>query len=108
MTESEAIAKFKRTSVLWESASNTEMVEAVKVSITALEEVQRYRAIGTVSEFRELKEKATEIREKAIEEFAEQIKARAHSTERNDWSADYMISIWESVIDEIAETMKGE
>ena len=49
-----------------------------------------------------------EAREKAIEEFAEQIKARAHSTERNDWSADYMISIWESVIDEIAETMKGE
>lgn len=67
-----------------------------------------YEDIGTVSEFRELKEKATAIREKAIEEFAEQIKARAHSTERNDWSADYMISIWESVIDEIAETMKGE
>jgi len=49
-----------------------------------------------------------EIHSKAISEFAEQIKARAHSTERNDWSADYMISIWESVIDEIAETMKGE
>lgn len=49
-----------------------------------------------------------EVRAKAIEEFAEQIKARAHSTERNDWSADYMISIWESVIDEIAEAMKGE
>lgn len=45
---------------------------------------------------------------KAIEEFAEQIKARAHSTERNDWSADYMISIWESVIDEIAMELKGE
>ena len=45
---------------------------------------------------------------KAIEEFAEQIKARAHSTERNDWSADYMISIWESVIDEIATELKGE
>ncbi len=45
---------------------------------------------------------------KAIEEFAEQIKARAYSTERNDWSADYMISIWESVIDEIAMELKGE
>lgn len=45
---------------------------------------------------------------KGIEEFAEQIKARAHSTERNDWSADYMISIWESVIDEIAMELKGE
>lgn len=49
-----------------------------------------------------------EVREKTIEEFAEQIKARAHSTERNDWSADYMISIWESVIDEIAKELKGE
>lgn len=37
MTEIEAIAKFKRTSVLWESASNTEMVEAVKIAINALE-----------------------------------------------------------------------
>ena len=45
---------------------------------------------------------------KAIEEFKEAVKNRAHSTERNDWSADYMISIWESVIDEIAEQLKGE
>ena len=36
MTENDAIAKFKRTSVLWESATNTEMVEAVKVAIQAL------------------------------------------------------------------------
>ena len=33
--------------------------EAVKVACNGLEEVQQYRAIGTVSEFRELKEKAT-------------------------------------------------
>ena len=46
MTENEAIAKFKRTSVLWESATNTEMVEAVKVAIQALEEIQEYRALG--------------------------------------------------------------
>lgn len=56
----------------------------------------------------ELENEKAEIRSKAIEEFAEQIKARAHSTERNDWSADYMISIWESVIDEIAKELKGE
>ena len=37
MTESEAIEKFKRTSILWESDTNTEMVEAVKMSIQALE-----------------------------------------------------------------------
>ena len=32
---------------------------AVSEAINALEEIQQYRAIGTVSEFRELKEKAT-------------------------------------------------
>ena len=37
MTESEVIEKFKRTSILWESATNTEMVEAVKMAINALE-----------------------------------------------------------------------
>lgn len=112
MTVEEAIAKFKRTSVLWESASNTEMVEAVKVAITALEEIQqyreyreifeshftedalklfsdkeefskwfergkwhvlkcdelgreveKYRAIGTVSEFRELKERSDRMKD---------------------------------------------
>lgn len=55
-----------------------------------------------------LLDKEKEVRAKAISDFAEQIKARAHSTERNDWSADYMISIWESVIDEIASELKGE
>ena len=32
---------------------------AIEVAKKALEEIQQYRAIGTVSEFRELKEKAT-------------------------------------------------
>lgn len=59
MTENDAIAKFKRTSVLWESATNTEMVEAVKVAIQAIEEIQQYRAIGTIEELKALKEKNT-------------------------------------------------
>lgn len=33
--------------------------EALSVGVNALEEIQQYRAIGTVSELRELKEKAT-------------------------------------------------
>lgn len=33
--------------------------EAKEMAILALEQVQKYRTIGTVSEFRELKEKAT-------------------------------------------------
>ena len=34
-------------------------IEVCEVAIKSLEEIQQYRAIGTVSEFRELKEKAT-------------------------------------------------
>ena len=34
-------------------------VRALETAMEALEEIQQYRAIGTVSEFRELKEKAT-------------------------------------------------
>lgn len=52
MTENEAKAKLERTSILWESATNTEIVEAVKIAIRALEDVQQYRAIGTVEECR--------------------------------------------------------
>lgn len=37
MTEQEAKKKLERTSVLWESAALTEIVEAVKLSINALE-----------------------------------------------------------------------
>ena len=33
--------------------------EAIEVAIASIEEIKQYRAIGTVSEFRELKEKAT-------------------------------------------------
>lgn len=47
-----------------------------------------------------------ETRAKAIEEFAEKIKALAYSKQYNEWGKDTMISIWESVIDGIAEELK--
>lgn len=53
MTTEEAIAKFERTSVLWGSASNTEMVEAVKLAITALRENQRLHELGITVEYLE-------------------------------------------------------
>lgn len=52
MTENEAKAKLERTSILWNNAKRTEIVEAVKVAIQALEENQQYHAIGTVDECR--------------------------------------------------------
>lgn len=37
MTVEEAKAKLERTSVLWQSATNTEMTEAVQIAIKALD-----------------------------------------------------------------------
>ena len=49
-----------------------------------------------------------EIRNKAIDEFAEKILENAYDYECMRWSNDVMIRIWESTIDEIAEQLKGE
>ena len=57
MTENEAKVKLERTSVLWNNAKLTEIVEAVKVAIQAIERVQKFEAIGTIEEFKALKEK---------------------------------------------------
>ena len=69
MKEQEAKEKLERTSVLWESATNTGIVEAVKLSIKALEEVQQYRALGTVEELKEAKEKQVAKKPKYEDEF---------------------------------------
>lgn len=124
MTENEAKAKLERTSVLWESATNTEMVEAVKMAIKALEEIQQYRALGTIEEIKDLKEKerkceecagctewlcdCANVREKAIDEFAEKLKDLiAKNVEDAESSNDLCCEIFQSEIDEIAEQMKG-
>lgn len=85
--------------------------------IMSLDELEQYRAIGTVSELRELKEKATAIKSdgfsdhllnmgytkgmkdgyaKAIEEFAEAIKYEFGSDDIHE------------TVDKIASELKGE
>ena len=59
MTESEALKYMKLFREDWDRDSKTKNAMALDVAISALSEIQQYRAIGTVSEFRELKEKAT-------------------------------------------------
>lgn len=78
MTENEVIAKFKRTSVFWESATNTEMVEAVKVAIQALEEIQQYRVYIEIFENHFCKEALELLSDK--EEFGKWL-------ERGKWIA---------------------
>ena len=63
MTESEAMAELKTFPV---NCLDFMENQALDVAISALEEVQELHAIGTVSEFRELKEKATAKKPKDI------------------------------------------
>ena len=70
MTESEAIKVLERLDTDNVCVGNEKF--ALEMAITALEEIQQYRAIGTVSEFRELKEKATEKKPSEIDERAEE------------------------------------
>ena len=85
-------------------------------------ELEAYRDIGTIPQIRMLVEKYhtlleqynellradAKIRVKAIEEFVEQIKARAYFKEQNESSDDCVIAIWKSELDEIAKELKGE
>ena len=61
MTESEAIQKleFLNEALNFQRHDADECSCALQMGMDAIKEVQQYRAIGTVSEFRELKEKAT-------------------------------------------------
>ena len=94
MTESEARSKIKyRIEVAREIAGNGvdgKAFEDLEIAIQALKEIREYREIGTVEEFKALKEKeerfdrnikmfneiGLEIRSNAIDEFAEQLKER--------------------------------
>ena len=55
MTENKAIAIIKFSSAF--NKENTPLDKAIDMAITALEEVQKYRKIGTVEECREAVEK---------------------------------------------------
>lgn len=66
MTENEAIREFQNIRP-HSGMIPVRMAEAVDTAIQALEEVQQYRAIGTVEECREAVEKQTAISREIIE-----------------------------------------
>lgn len=63
MTEQEAIEEIKRSKCINVTA------EAQAMAISALEEIQRYRTIGTVKECQELREKQREKKVEKIYKF---------------------------------------
>lgn len=67
MTPEEAIKSLQNIVEYW-TYKPTE-VEAAKMAIAALEEIQQYRAIGTVEECREAREKQNYMKIKTIEDM---------------------------------------
>lgn len=70
MTENEAIkeVKFNMSRIGLNENTAKRVTEARDIAIKALEEIQRYRAIGTLEEFKALKEKNTPYKPKEYED----------------------------------------
>ncbi len=122
MTENEAIKELSYDNTAY-GGKCTEEVR--RVAIHALSEIQQYRAIGTVEEFRAYKQGDcmnncehydncsnyiySKGYNKAIDEFAEKMKDYiAKNVEDAEVSNDLWCEICQSEIDDMAEQMKGE
>ena len=123
MTENEALFRIK--DLEYECMNSTihyftdKDIPMLHIAIKALEEIQQYRAIGTVEEFKALKEKeerfdrnirmfneiGLEIRAKAIDEFAERLKD-VLITDYSVFDTED-IRLFVDTVEEIAEQMKA-
>lgn len=117
MTEQEAIEKLKTDNCVEcgysDNATTCDygacgVAIATRMAIKALEEIQQYRAIGTVEDCRAAVEKQKKIRNKAIDDFAELLKgnlirkyAKANITQQY---VALQVTDW---CNEIAEQLKG-
>lgn len=76
MTENEAIEYIKNMAFMCEkhekceygNQCTTKCLKATKMAIKSLEEIQQYRAIGTIEEFKDLKEKSTPYKPQEYED----------------------------------------
>lgn len=125
MTENEAIKVINDKYETFFALSTTNVFDiAMATAIKALEEIKQYRAIGTIEEFKALKEKeerfdrnirmfneiGLEIRAKAIDEFAHQLKENLNQEfPRNYESTRPYFSLENArlLVDDIAEQMKA-
>lgn len=77
MTENEAIEKIKYRMHTAEHVAGECGMEDLEMAVKALEEIQQYRAIGTVEECRAVVEKQTAKKVKSISQVAEDSKSNA-------------------------------
>lgn len=117
MTESEAKSKIKhRISVIREIAgSDSKSVEDLEIAVQVLKEIREYRELGTVEEFKFMKDNERKCedcagctnwlcdcaneRAKAIDEFTGMAYKMLGASDKDLYCSD--------IIDKIAEQMKG-
>lgn len=96
MTENEALSKYKEDCRRCRDKACKYGWDCLQAkSIEICEELLKYRAIGTVEEYRK-------AREKAIDEFAEEMYRRVADSNINQYKDDVV-----EMINEIAERMKN-
>lgn len=78
MTESEAIKEIERhiqyLKETWKPYPDYDVIEALQIALQALEENQQHRAIGTIEEFKALKEKSVAKKQGNINDFDSHLK----------------------------------
>lgn len=98
MTEQEAMEVL--VTLKGTGAINGEEIEAIDVIDEAILELEKYRAIGTLEECMAAVEKQEEVKNKAIDDFANTLKEKYSCL-------GYIDVLAESDIDEIAEQLKA-
>lgn len=97
MTENEAIKELETSIELakmcTQNSERKREIEAYNMAIQALEEIQQYRAIGTIEEFKALKEKSLE--KKVDEEYCCPI---CHTCGMDEFAERMSLEISESII----------
>lgn len=98
----EVIEKIK-TMYIKGSPSEVALSDAIK----ALEEIQKYRAIGTPEECREAVEKQMEIRNKAIDDFMNIVEEKADGGYFDVGGYHDVTNDIVGILDQLAEQLKG-
>lgn len=115
MTENEAVKVFKKpTKHIKKFLLNgeeticysTDMVKAFEMAIQALEEIQQYRAIGTVEKIQKKMEEHDKICNKAIDEYVRKLKRVRGFGLITNFGKPFGITF--NKLDEIAEELRGD
>ena len=107
MTEQEAIKEFEERLAIADFKDDIpEYYEAMELAVKSLEEIQQYRAIGTVEECKNSVLKILEAYNKAIDDFKEELFKNSEKVRPVGWLGYSEVLTCEKIY-EIAKQLKG-